>query len=844
MDEKIEKLRLENGFKRRYFSEDIKHYRELFDLSPNPSIICDEDGVIDLNNATLKMFAVSTADAFASAYLHDLAPTIQPNGVTSKKLFEDLVHEADAEGTASIECICKKHNTDETFPVEVVMSLIKLHDCVIHQVSLIDLSHLKHWQNALQPKKEVVALHAQATETSVITTSSSGEVTYMNKAACQLTGWSIFNAVGKSVQEVIRLIDTVSGEPLLLHQYASDSTDQVSRKFPMGALLISNGGLRIKTKGSSNIQRLADGSILGYVITLVEFSGQKVVDNELEWHATHDALTRLPNRTLLADRFKHALFTADRHNKLLAVCMMDIDEFKPVNDKYGHAVGDLLLIEIASRLKQHLRQDDTVARLGGDEFVLLLGNMHNKPEFFQAIQRIRSAIAEPYILEGKRFVISCSIGVTMYPEDDADADTLLRHADQAMFVAKQAGRNRVHWFDIKQDQEVSSSQKLITRVEQALVDKEFELYYQPKVNMRTANVMGMEALIRWVHPEEGMILPLEFLPYIEQHDLITAVGEWVLQTALTQLGEWHCQGYDWSMSVNIAAKHFHVPNFTSRLKRMLREFPNVKPEKLEIEILESVALGDIQHVQTVIEDCRALGVRFALDDFGTGYSSLSYLKRLPADVIKIDQSFIRDILNNKEDLALVQAISSLAVTFEREVVGEGVETVEQGALLMRLGCNVAQGNGIARPMPADDIVAWAEQFVANPKWQIWSKSEWDLKGFPLLVAQYDIQEWLENVIMRIEDATLPREDACLADESKCRFGQWYHADGHQRFSDLDVFKRIDPIHRLLHSVGDEIIHLYINGKVELAQQKCPELYKIKAEMFTMLDELQLKAFSG
>lgn len=839
MDESIEDLSSEK-YPRKLFSDNINHYRELFDLSPTPIIICGEFGIIDSNSATLKMFAVPTVDIFHNIDLHDLAPTLQPNGVTSKKLFKDLVHEANAEGTATIECICKKHNADEVFPVEIVMNLFKLHDGVVHQVSLIDLSHLKHWQNALHSKKEVVALHVPAKETSIITTSSSGEVTYMNKAACQLTACSIFDGVGKQVTEIVTLVDALSGEPLNHHLYEAGNIDQVSCKFPMGTLLTSTDGLGVKVKGSLDIQRLDDGAVLGYVITFVELSEQK--GNELEWHATHDSLTRLPNRTLLAERFKHALYTANRHNELLAVCLLDIDEFKPVNDKYGHAVGDLLLIEIASRLKQHLRQDDTVARLGGDEFVLLLGNMHNKTEFFQAIQRIRSAISQPYILEGKRFVISCSIGVTMYPEDDADADTLLRHADQAMFVAKQAGRNRVHWFDVAEDQQASSSQKLIARIEKALLEQEFELHYQPKVNMRTGDIVGMEALIRWNHPEEGIIPPLEFLPYIEQDELTIRVGSWILETALAQLVEWQRQGYEWSISVNITAKHFHVSNFTYRLKSALRKFPQVNPEKLEIEILESVALGDIQHVQKVIEECKALGVRFALDDFGTGYSSLSYLKRLAVNVIKIDQSFIRNILDSKEDLALVQSIVSLAVTFEHDVVGEGVETVEQGVLLMKLGCDVAQGFGIAEPMPSAGVIAWAEQFVADPKWAMWSKSEWDLKAFPLLVAQYDIQEWSDSIIKHIENATLPRENVSLTDESKCRFGKWYHSDGCQRFGHLQVFRDIDPIHRELHRAWNEATQLYIDGQTELAQRKCPNLYALKDEMFSMLDKLQQQAF--
>ncbi|MBV1951461.1 MAG: EAL domain-containing protein, partial [Cycloclasticus sp.] len=258
----------------------------------------------------------------------------------------------------------------------------------------------------------------------------------------------------------------------------------------------------------------------------------------------------------------------------------------------------------------------------------------------------------------------------------------------------------------------------------------------------------------------------------------------------------------------------------------------------EIEILESAALGDVQHVQTVIEECKALGVRFALDDFGTGYSSLSYLKRIPVEVLKIDRSFIRDILNDKEDLALVQAIASLAVTFDREVVAEGVETVEQGALLMRLGCDVAQGYYIAKPMPADNIDAWVAGFKVDPIWEEWSKREWDLRAFPLLVAQYDIRDWNENVVMKIEEGSLLVEDAKLSSESKCRFGHWYKTDGQDIFSDSALFKAIDPVHSLFHQEGDLLIQLYVDGQRDKATKKCAEFYRLKDKMLTMLDDLQ------
>ena len=395
-----------------------------------------------------------------------------------------------------------------------------------------------------------------------------------------------------------------------------------------------------------------------------------------------------------------------------------------------------------------------------------------------------------------------------YSDGRADADTLLRQADQAMYMAKQSGRNRIHWFDAEQDQKINDSHKVIKRLEQALSEDEFELYYQPKLNMRTSEVVGMEALLRWRHPEKGLILPIDFLPIIEQHELIITLGDWVITSALEQLSAWQNQGKNWPVSVNIAAKHFHLPSFYKRLEETLQRYPNVSPNKLEIEILESVALGDIQHVQEVISKCKNLGVRFAIDDFGTGYSSLSYLKRLPADTLKIDQSFVRDILDDKEDFALVQAIIGLAGAFEREVLAEGVETAEQGGLLMRLGWDVAQGEWIAKAMPAEAVIAWSEKFTPDARWSVWSETEWDLKVFPLLVAQYDIREWVNNVLNPIEDETLAAEKALLSDENRCRFGAWYHSDGLKQYGHLANFGAIDKLHRRLHSVGDTVIQFY------------------------------------
>ena len=827
-----------------YFSDDIRHYQQLFDLNPTPMLVCGESGLIELNMATIRMFNVSSREGLFGLYLFSLAPELQPNGVASKELFSNLVLEVNTHGSANIKCVCKKLDSDDEFPVEMVMSLLDFPDQVLYQVTLVDLTHQQRWQNALQIEKKQVELTLKSVDSAVITVSQDGFVSYINESGCKLTGWNYADAIGVSVERVVRLVRKVSNTPVDYSFDEEAGSSSTVERLPHDAMLVTKAGRRLPVQGKVSTQGALNEASIGCVITLMDITDRSPNDEEMMWHATHDMLTRLPNRMLLTDRFEQALHLAGRHGTNLAACMMDLDQFKPVNDKYGHAVGDKLLIEVASRLKKQLRQEDTVARLGGDEFVMLIGEVGHKSELAQALHRLKRAVSAPYSIDGKNIEISCSIGVANYSGDGVDADTLLRQADQAMYIAKQSGRNRVHWFDADQDQKINDSQQLIKQLEQALANGEFELYYQPKVNMRTAEVVGMEALLRWQHPDKGLMLPIEFLPIIDQHELIITLGDWVIASALEQLSVWQNQGRQWSVSVNIAAKHFHLPSFYRRLEDTLQRYSNVPSNKLEIEILESAALGDIQYVQAVISKCKDLGVRFALDDFGTGYSSLSYLKRLPADTLKVDQSFVRDILDDKEDLALVQAIIGLAGTFERDVVAEGVETPEQGVLLMRLGCDVAQGHGIAKPMPAEDVEAWSEGFLPDAKWAVWSEAEWDLKMFPLLVAQYDIREWVDNVINPIENETLPTEEAVLSDESKCRFGIWYHSDGLRRYGHLSSFGAIDLVHRRLHAVGDQVVQLYKGHHKQEAKEKCAELYEIEGRLLSMLDELQLKVFSS
>jgi diguanylate cyclase (GGDEF)-like protein/PAS domain S-box-containing protein len=437
-------------------------------------------------------------------------------------------------------------------------------------------------------------------------------------------------------------------------------------------------------------------------------------NSALKLSAHYDPLTGLPNRNLLADRIEQAVAKSLRNDKYVAIAFIDLDGFKGVNDSHGHNVGDELLKIVANQLMQVLREGDTLSRFGGDEFVAVIDDLDNPWESDSIVSRMLESVSATLVVQEKLFKISASIGITFYPLDSASPDQLLRHADQAMYMAKQEGKNRSHVFDIEKDVAVKHRNEELKRIAQALKDHEFLLYYQPKIDLRTHEVVGVEALIRWDHPDRGVLAPALFLPAVEHDILDIEIGKWVIKTALQQSQNWLSSGNDIPISVNISPLHLQHGEFVSELKEMLDPYPDLKPGSLEFEILESSALKDIELVSKVMKDCNQLGVHFSIDDFGTGYSSLTYLKRLPAETLKIDQSFIRDMLMDTDDKAIIQGIIELAKVFNLKVIAEGVETPQHGELLLSLGSYFAQGYGIAKPMPENDILTWLVKWKQNP----------------------------------------------------------------------------------------------------------------------------------
>jgi len=466
---------------------------------------------------------------------------------------------------------------------------------------------------------------------------------------------------------------------------------------------------------SLRVLRDAEGRITHHVGLISDVAPLAVGDGAPARHGVihFDVLTGLPNRFLLGDRIEQAVARNKRAGSLLAVCFIDLDGFKLVNDNFGHDAGDLLLKEVASRLLRTLRASDTVARLGGDEFVVLLSGLAGENECCQTLDRLLAAIAEPYALPDRRHAeISASIGVTLYPADDGDADLLLHHADQAMYAAKQAGRNRYQLFDARMEQRIQARNDTLRRLDRSLRADQFELHYQPTVDVRRGRVISLEALLRWRHPVLGMLGPGEFIPLIEDDELALGIGTWVFRAALTQARAWHAQGIETPLSINTFPRQLVRSDFSAQLGDLVHEiWPDMPAGRLQLEILESSRPHSAEPIRRNLQTCRSFGIRVSLDDFGSGTSSLSGLRQMALDEVKIYQAFVRELPGS---LPMIKGIIALGRAFGIRVVAEGVETREQVEQLLELGCDAMQGYAIARPMPADAVAGWLADFGRGP----------------------------------------------------------------------------------------------------------------------------------
>ncbi len=456
----------------------------------------------------------------------------------------------------------------------------------------------------------------------------------------------------------------------------------------------------------------ASGQPMRMLGVSIDVTGQREQEILLRRLAHFDPLTGLPNRVLLARKLAEGMSLAHAEGSLLGVAYLDLDGFKPVNDRLGHDAGDRLLVIAAQRLTRALRPQDCVARLGGDEFVILMPGLSSNNECKHGLNQVMQSIAAPYQIGNHRVSVTASIGYTLYPSDDADADTLMRHADQAMYAAKQGGRNRFHEFDATQERQSRQLREQILELRDALAQGQFVLYLQPKVDMHLGTVVGAEALARWKHPDKGVLSPAAFMPLLEGTEIEVAFGAWVVDAGLRLVKMLMEHQFHLPISLNISAPHLQQPGFADWMAQKLADHPQVPPALVEIEITETAALYHVDHVANTLKVLQNIGLGTSLDDFGTGYSSLTYLRRLPLSTLKIDQSFVHGMMNDAGDLAIVQGVIGLARSFGYRIIAEGVETADQGQMLLQLGCHMAQGYHFARPMPVEDFIPWVKNWQA------------------------------------------------------------------------------------------------------------------------------------
>jgi diguanylate cyclase (GGDEF)-like protein/PAS domain S-box-containing protein len=569
-----------------------------------------------------------------------------------------------------------------------------------------------------------------------------------------------------------------------------------------GEMWNRRGNGRLHTENLSvNAVRDDSGRVTHYIAVYTDTSALKAQQKELERAAYFDALTQLPNRVLLTDRMRQAMARGQRHGRPIAVACLDLDSFKEINDRFGHSTGDRVLLDVATRIRQTLREEDTLARIGGDEFAIILADLADQDASNEVLRRLLQVARKTIDIDGQAIAVTASIGATLYPQaDEVDPDQLLRQADHAMYQAKTSGKDRYHLFDHSRDRHVRGQMEIVDGIRAAIAASELQLHYQPKVNMRSGEIIGAEALVRWPLQHGGMRMPAEFLPFIENGPVISELDDWVIRTALAQLDDWRRQGKEFSISVNLSAVHLQQPDFVSGLRGLLESFPQVDPGRLVLEILETTALMDLSRISAVIRAGHEIGVSFALDDFGTGYSSLTYLKNLPASQIKIDRSFVRDMLDDRDDLSILEGIMGLARAFNRIPVAEGVESVEHGELLLMLGCELAQGFGIGRPMPADEFQTWCEQWRPDPIWRDCRALGCDDLQMAFAIVEH--RAWMKALKSQANGGRLPPP---ALDPQACKLGRWLDEHG-RRIVDAEALAAMVGTHEEILRLAPLVVH--------------------------------------
>jgi diguanylate cyclase (GGDEF)-like protein/PAS domain S-box-containing protein len=554
-------------------------------------------------------------------------------------------------------------------------------------------------EDALYVEKERAVVTLNSIGDAVLCTDIFGKITYLNLVAETMTGWHREEATGKPLAEVFRIIDgatrNTARDPM---EMAVDQNRTVG--LTVNCVLIRRDGFESAIEDSAAPIHDRAGRVTGAVIVFHDVSAARAMSVQMTHSAQHDVVTNLPNRLLLNDRITQAISLAHRQHRPIAVIFLDLDRFKYINDSLGHASGDKLLQSVSTRLLASVRASDTVSRQGGDEFVILLSEITHPEDAATSARKILLSLGAPSSIGGHDLHINGSIGISVYPEDGADAETLIKNADTAMYHAKESGRNNFQFFKADMNRKAVERQSLEGSLYRALERQEFLLHYQPKVNLNTGEITGVEALVRWQHPERGLVPPAQFVPIAEDCGLILQIGRWVLREACRQARDWQDAGLPpLPIAVNVSAVEFRDKCFVQGVRTILAE-TGFEVRYLELELTEGVLMDDAESTASVLQELKTMGAHLAVDDFGTGYSSLSYLRQFPIDVLKIDRSFVNQITADPDDSTIVSAIINMGKSLKHHVVAEGIETQLQRAYLQTQQCAEGQGYLFSRPLAA------------------------------------------------------------------------------------------------------------------------------------------------
>jgi diguanylate cyclase (GGDEF)-like protein/PAS domain S-box-containing protein len=574
-----------------------------------------------------------------------------------------------------------------------------------------DITELKRAEAALFAEKERAQVTLNSIGEAVVCTDIVGNITFLNIVAEKMTGWTCAEAFGKPLGEVFQILDGETRK-LVADPLETAIKENKTVKLTPNCILIRKDGSESPIEDSAAPIHDRFGLVTGAVVVFHDVTEARAMTTEISHIAQHDILTDLPNRLLLKDRITQAIVAARRNHTKVAVLFLDLDGFKDINDSLGHAVGDNVLQSVAKCLVSCVRSSDTVSRLGGDEFVVLLSGIKQPSDAGIAARKILAAITASHTFDLHDLQLMASIGLSTYPEDGQDAESLLKNADTAMYQGKKRGHNNYQFFNQDMNTRTIERQTIEADLRGALKRQEFVLHYQPKVNLQTRRIAGAEALIRWLHPDRGLVSPLQFIPAAEESGLILPIGQWVLREACRQAQDWIGAGlHATPVAVNVSSLEFRSEGFLEGLRAILKD-TRLDPHYLELELTESVLMQHAESSVSVLRTLKSIGVRLAVDDFGTGYSSLSYLKRFPIDSLKIDQSFVHDITTDTNGATIVSAVISMARSLRQCVIAEGVETEEQITFLQAYGCDEAQGYYFSKPVVAHEFAKLLETGIA------------------------------------------------------------------------------------------------------------------------------------